>query len=195
MVEVLLLGDSGVGKSTLSYAFVYRDGFPVCDMPMYIYRARLQSTKLTIQNPTGNSEIVNIGIWDLFKVTQPEEIHDEMYRATDVLLLIYDWNRQETMSHLDDWLRISLDKMKNIRQKKKVKQRKRLPAVLAVTKIDLCEDQKELSTITERGEKLALELSQRYYNNEYTIPFNASSSKSGINIEKLFEIVIEKKLF
>jgi small GTP-binding protein len=94
--KVLLIGDSGVGKSSLLRRYVddeYSDSF----VSTIGVDFRLRNVRL-------NGATVRLQLWDTAGQERFRTITASYYRGAQALLLVYDASDRESFAHLQRWL-------------------------------------------------------------------------------------------
>lgn len=96
-VKVVLLGDQGVGKTSLRCQFLYH----------YFsssYKATVGADFLTYKVKTHDDEFVNLQIWDTAGQERFNAVSRAFYRGADIGILVYDITNPDTFYNLDKWL-------------------------------------------------------------------------------------------
>lgn len=96
LFKLLLVGDSGVGKSSLLLRF--SDG---------TFDTNMQSTigvdfKLKLMRVSG--KVCKVTIWDTAGQERFRTLTSSYYRGAHGIVLVYDVTRPESFAHLSDWL-------------------------------------------------------------------------------------------
>lgn len=99
--KVLLIGDAGVGKSSILLQFT--DGY---------FNDNLQSTigvdfKVKVMDaagPDGRTKRVKVTIWDTAGQERFRTLTSSYYRGAQGIILVYDVTRRETFENLNVWL-------------------------------------------------------------------------------------------
>jgi len=99
--KILLIGDAGVGKSSILLQFT--DGY---------FNENLQSTigvdfKVKVMDaasPDGKSKRVKVTIWDTAGQERFRTLTSSYYRGAQGIILVYDVARKETFDSLSMWL-------------------------------------------------------------------------------------------
>ncbi|CAK9438677.1 uncharacterized protein LODBEIA_P29010 [Lodderomyces beijingensis] len=104
-LKVVLLGDSGVGKTSLRSQFVHH-------MFSNSYKATIGGDYLTTtlklppsqqQHEEPEADAVNLQIWDTAGQERFNSISQAFYRGADVCVLVYDITNYESVLSLKDW--------------------------------------------------------------------------------------------
>ncbi|PFH33217.1 Rab1 protein [Besnoitia besnoiti] len=96
LFKLVLIGDSGVGKSCLLLRFS-DDAFT----ESYITTIGVDFRFRTINV---DSEVVKLQIWDTAGQERFRTITSAYYRGADGIVLVYDVTDRESFSHVDEWL-------------------------------------------------------------------------------------------
>ena len=156
--KIILLGDSGVGKTSL--LMKYMDGEFISDIKCTI-NAEFKIKSINIDPLTS----VQLIIWDTCGQEKYKSITKQYFEDVDGIILIYDVNDFNSFIDLNKWLNeIKKNCLKNV------------SIIICANKIDI--DMRIISI--EEGKNFAK-------NND--LLFCETSSKEGINIDILFEVI------
>ena len=134
LYKVVLIGDSGVGKSNLLSRFS-RNEFDL-DARSTI------GVEFSTKNITIDDKIIKLQIWDTAGQERYDSITSVYYRGASGAILVYDTTKRETFNHINKWYK----ELANYTEKIRV--------ILIGNKYDL-KNLREIST--EEGEKYAKE--------------------------------------
>ena len=160
--KLLLLGDSTVGKTC--FLIKYTDqSFQDIHMATIGLDYRIKTMKLK------NNKEVKIQIWDTAGQDRFRSITKNYYKGSHGIILIYDITNRRTFENVQKWIsQIREETSQNV------------VIYLIGNKIDMKEERK---VSTEEGKKLADELG---------LPFMETSAKEGININEVFDDIVER---
>ena len=160
--KLLLLGDSTVGKTC--FLIKYTDqSFQDIHMATIGLDYRVKTMKLK------NNKEVKIQIWDTAGQDRFRSITKNYYKGSHGIILIYDITNRRTFENVQKWIsQIREETSQNV------------VIYLIGNKIDMKEERK---VSTEEGKKLADELG---------LPFMETSAKEGININEVFDDIVER---
>ena len=160
--KLLLLGDSTVGKTC--FLIKYSDqSFQDIHMATIGLDYRVKTMKLK------NNKEVKIQIWDTAGQDRFRSITKNYYKGSHGIILIYDITNRRTFENVQQWIsQIREETSQNV------------VIYLIGNKIDMKEERK---VSTEEGKKLADELG---------LPFMETSAKEGININEVFDDIVER---
>ena len=160
--KLLLLGDSTVGKTC--FLIKYTDqSFQDIHMATIGLDYRVKTMKLK------NNKEVKIQIWDTAGQDRFRSITKNYYKGSHGIILIYDITNRRTFENVQQWIsQIREETSQNV------------VIYLIGNKIDMKEERK---VSTEEGKKLADELG---------LPFMETSAKEGININEVFDDIVER---
>ena len=160
--KLLLLGDSTVGKTC--FLIKYTDqSFQDIHMATIGLDYRVKTMKLK------NNKEVKIQIWDTAGQDRFRAITKNYYKGSHGIILIYDITNRRTFENVQQWIsQIREETSQNV------------VIYLIGNKIDMKEERK---VSTEEGKKLADELG---------LPFMETSAKEGININEVFDDIVER---
>ena len=161
--KVLLLGDSTVGKTC--FLMRYTDNtFQEIHMSTIGLDYRLKNITLE------NGKNIKIQIWDTAGQDRFRAITKNYYKGANGIILIYDVTNKQSYENVKNWLtQIKEEANPNV------------IIYLAGNKIDVEEEQRVITT--EDGQKIA---------DEYKLPFKETSAKNGINVNEIFQELVEK---
>ncbi len=158
--KLIILGDSGVGKTTLVTQFVKKqysaDYRPTLGISITTTKYYIQGFK---------DSLIRFIIYDLAGQEFFSRVRHIYYSNTQAVFIVYDVTRRETFERVDYWYNDAKIEIGEI------------PFVLIGNKIDL-EDKRQVST--EEGEKKAAELK---------CSFIETSAKENINVQDTFKIL------
>ena len=160
--KVLLLGDDSVGKTR--FLIKYTDpSFQGIHMATIGLDYRVKAMKLK------NNKDVKIQIWDTAGQDRFRSITKNYYIGSHGIILIYDITYKRTFENVQQWIsQIREEASQNV------------VIYLIGNKIDMKEERR---VSTEEGKKLADEL---------CLPFMETSAKEGININEVFDDIVER---
>ena len=160
--KIILLGDDFIGKTSILLRYTDR----VLNGPPLITIGldyRLKSIILK------NGKSIKMQIWDTAGQDRFRAITKNYYRGLHGIILIYDVTCRRTFESIKNWV-------SQIREEAT----KKVTIYLVANKIDRKEDRE---VEREEGEKLAKELG---------LPFIEVSAKDGINVDEIFEDLVER---
>ncbi len=161
--KVLLLGDSTVGKT----CFLLR----YCDKTFQ--DAHLSTIGLDYRVKTmtlKNKKNIKLQIWDTAGQDRFRAITKNYYKGANGIILIYDVTNLQTYENVKNWItQIREETNPNV------------VIYLAGNKIDIPEEERVVKT--EEGKEIA---------NEYKLQFKETSAKDGINVNEVFQELVEK---
>ena len=161
--KVLLLGDSSVGKTCFLLRYCDKS-FQEAHLSTIGLDYRLKS--MTLQNDKN----IKLQIWDTAGQDRFRAITKNYYKGANGIILIYDVTNKQSYENVKNWLtQIKEEANPNV------------IIYLAGNKIDVEEEQRVIST--EDGQKIA---------DEYKLPFKETSAKNGINVNEIFQELVEK---
>ncbi|XP_009762534.1 ras-related protein RABE1c-like [Nicotiana sylvestris] len=156
VVKLLLIGDSGVGKSCLISRF--SDG---CFTTNYISTIGIDFKTRTIQL---DGKGIKLKVWDTAGQERFKSITTACYRGSMGILLVYDVTNESSFNNIRNWIRsIEQHGSDNVNK------------ILVGNKADMDESKRVVPTST--GQALA---------DEYGIKFFETSAKTTLNVEQVF---------
>jgi len=140
LVKLIIIGDSGVGKSSILYRFVDND-----------YNDSYISTigvDFKIKTLEINGKIFKLQIWDTAGQERFRSILSSYYRGANGVILTYSSTDRDTFDHINTWY----GEIKKYAPETSI-------TILCSTKID---DKKHIKISNEEGKKYALEHNMKF---------------------------------
>ncbi|KAM4891731.1 ras-related protein Rab-26 [Sylvia borin] len=160
--KVMLVGDSGVGKTCLLVRF--KDGAFLAGSFISTVGIDFRNKVLTVDGVK-----VKLQIWDTAGQERFRSVTHAYYRDAHALLLLYDVTNKASFDNIQAWL----TEIHEYAQQDVV-------LMLLGNKVDSAQDR---VVKREDGEKLA---------KEYGVPFMETSAKSGLNVELAFTAIAKE---
>jgi Ras-related protein Rab-7A len=168
LLKVIILGDSGVGKTSLMNQYVNKKFSTQ-------YKATIGADFLT-KEVMVDDRLVTMQIWDTAGQERFQSLGVAFYRGADSCVLVFDVNVSKTFENLDSWRDEFLIQAGP-------KNPDDFPFVVLGNKIDL-ENQRLVS------QKRAMAWCQTKGN----IPYFETSAKEAINVEQAFQVIAKNAL-
>ncbi|AED90617.1 GTP-binding protein-like [Arabidopsis thaliana] len=156
LIKLLLIGDSGVGKSCLLLRFS-DDTFTTSFITTIGIDFKIRTVEL-------DGKRIKLQIWDTAGQERFRTITTAYYRGAMGILLVYDVTDESSFNNIRNW-------MKNIEQHASDNVNK----ILVGNKADM--DESKRAVPTAKGQALA---------DEYGIKFFETSAKTNLNVENVF---------
>ena len=96
LLKVIILGDSGVGKTSLMQQFV-NNKFS------HQYKATIGADFLTKEITIDNNKQVTLQIWDTAGQERFQSLGVAFYRGADCCVLCYDVTNEKSLNNLSSW--------------------------------------------------------------------------------------------
>jgi len=168
LLKVIILGDSGVGKTSLMNQYVNKKFSNQ-------YRATIGADFLT-KEVMVDDRLVTLQIWDTAGQERFQSLGVAFYRGADCCVLVFDVNVAKTFDNLDSWRDEFLIQAAP-------RDPDRFPFVVIGNKIDM-ENTRVVST-----KRL-----QQWCQSKGDIPFFETSAKEAINVEQAFQTIAKNAL-
>eukprot|EP01084_Bolivina_argentea_P189052 325243_1 len=167
LLKIIILGDSGVGKTSLMNKFV-NNKF------VHQYKATIGADFLTKEIKIDN-KLVTMQIWDTAGQERFQSLGVAFYRGADACILVYDITNKKSFQSLELWKDefISNAAPRNPKE---------FPFIILGNKYDLVKESPDMRMIS-------IEQALSFCNQHNNIPNFETSAKSNINIDKVFETV------
>jgi len=163
LFKIVLVGDSGVGKSNLLSRFT-RNTFTTDE------KSTIGVEFATRISPMADGKKIKAQIWDTAGQERYRAITNAYYRGALGAMLVYDVTKQNTFENIPRWLRELRDYAN-----------RDIVLILVGNKCDLVD--KSLRQVTEEQAKTLAA--------EYELPFIETSAKSGLNVDDGFHQIIK----
>ncbi|CAL5223294.1 g5785 [Coccomyxa viridis] len=170
LLKVIILGDSGVGKTSLMNQYVNKKFSSQ-------YKATIGADFLTKEMQV-DDRLVTMQIWDTAGQERFQSLGVAFYRGADCCVLVYDVNTQKTFENLDNWrdeflIQASPSDPENF------------PFVVLGNKVDL--DEGRSRVVTEKKAK-------QWCTSKGGIPYFETSAKEDINVDAAFQCIARNAL-
>lgn len=169
LLKVIILGDSGVGKTSLMNQYVNKK-FSAS------YKATIGADFLTREVLVDDRQ-VTMQLWDTAGQERFQSLGVAFYRGADCCVLVFDVNNAKSFAALDSWRDEFLIQASP-------RDPDNFPFVVLGNKVDLGEDKRVIST------KRATTFCQEHGG----IPYFETSAKEAYNVEQAFEDIARKAL-
>ncbi|KAK6533587.1 hypothetical protein TWF694_002524 [Orbilia ellipsospora] len=169
LLKVIILGDSGVGKTSLMNQYVNKK-FSAS------YKATIGADFLT-KEVLVDDRLVTMQIWDTAGQERFQSLGVAFYRGADCCVLVYDVNNQKSFETLDSWRDEFLIQASP-------RDADSFPFVVIGNKIDVDDGKRQVH------QKRAMAFCQGKGN----LPYFETSAKEAINVEQAFEVIARHAL-
>ncbi|RIA99706.1 small GTPase superfamily [Glomus cerebriforme] len=169
LLKVIILGDSGVGKTSLMNQYVNKKFSTQ-------YKATIGADFLT-KEVMVDDRLVTMQIWDTAGQERFQSLGVAFYRGADCCVLVYDVNNNKSFETLDSWRDEFLIQASP-------RDPENFPFVVLGNKIDMEESKRAVS------QKRAMTWCQSKGN----IPYFETSAKEAINVENAFQTIAKNAL-
>jgi len=167
LLKVIILGDSGVGKTSLMNQYVNKKFSGQ-------YKATIGADFLT-KEVVIEDRLVTMQIWDTAGQERFQSLGVAFYRGADSCVLVFDVNIAKTFENLDSWRDEFLIQASP-------RDPDNFPFVVIGNQVD--KDSRVVS------QKRALS----WCNSKGNIPYYETSAKDGINVEQAFQVVAKNAI-
>lgn len=169
LLKVIVLGDSGVGKTLLMQQFV-NGKF------LHQYKATIGADFLT-KELSIDDKAVTVQLWDTAGQERFQSLGVAFYRGADCCVLVYDVTNPRSFEQLSFWKDEFLVQAN-------IKNPTLFPFVVLGNKVDVDESKRAVS-----GKKAA-----QWCEEKGSIPYFETSAKEAVNIDQAFEVVARNAL-
>ncbi|RPA76590.1 hypothetical protein BJ508DRAFT_417508 [Ascobolus immersus RN42] len=169
LLKVIILGDSGVGKTSLMNQYVNKKFSSS-------YKATIGADFLT-KEVMVDDRLVTMQLWDTAGQERFQSLGVAFYRGADCCVLVYDVNNSKSFDMLDSWRdEFLIQASPNFPES--------FPFVVLGNKIDVEESKRQIS------QKRAM----AYCQSKGNIPYFETSAKEAIHVEEAFEVIARNAL-
>lgn len=169
LLKVIILGDSGVGKTSLMQQFV-NGKFS------HQYKATIGADFLT-KELTIDDKSVTMQLCDTAGQERFQSLGVAFYRGADCCVLVYDVTNQKSFENISLWKDEFLIQAN-------VKNPENFPFVIIGNKVDVDDSKKVIST----------KKAQQFANNLGNLPLFQTSAKEAVNIDQAFDVIARNAL-
>lgn len=159
LLKVIILGDSGVGKTSLMNQYVNKKFTAQ-------YKATIGADFLTKEVMIDDRH-VTMQIWDTAGQERFQSLGVAFYRGADCCVLVYDVTSQQSFRNLESWRDEFLIQASP-------RNPEEFPFVLLGNKVDL------------ENRAVGVKRAQQWCQSKNNIPYFETSAKEGINVEQAF---------
>ncbi|KAI9859330.1 MAG: Rab GTPase ypt7 [Vezdaea acicularis] len=170
LLKVIILGDSGVGKTSLMNQYVNKK-FSAS------YKATIGADFLT-KEVLVDDRLVTMQLWDTAGQERFQSLGVAFYRGADCCVLVYDVNNSKSFDTLDSWRDEFLIQASP-------RDPENFPFVVLGNKIDVEENKRMISS------KRAMTFCE---SKEVKIPYFETSAKEALNVEEAFQVIARNAL-
>jgi len=168
LLKIIILGDSGVGKTSLMYQYVNKKFSNQ-------YKATIGADFLT-KEVMVDDKLVTLQIWDTAGQERFQSLGVAFYRGADACVLVFDVNVAKTFENLNSWREEFLIQAGP-------RDPENFPFIVLGNKIDL-----ENSRVVSQKKALA------WCAAKGNIPYFETSAKEAINVEQAFQTVAKNAM-
>ncbi|KAL1326902.1 hypothetical protein HN51_037027 [Arachis hypogaea] len=162
LLKVILLGDSGVGKTSLMNQYVYRKF-------SQHYKATIGADFVTKELQV-DDKLVTLQIWDTAGQERFNSLGAAFYRGADCCVLVYDVNAHKTFDTLNNW-------HDEFIKQADLNDHEAFPFVLLGNKVDV--DGGNSRKVTEKK-------AREWCASRGNLPYFETSAKEGYNVDEAF---------
>jgi len=162
-VKIIIAGDGGVGKTTLLHRYITGK-----------FNSKFEMTKgvsFFNRDLNINREIYQLILWDFAGQSQFRELLPDFVKGLVGAILLFDLSRFITLKRLDYWVKL-------------INKEEIVPTIIIGSKYDLVRE--EIDNIMNIDNIILSFL----MNNDTCFSYLKTSSKTGYNIEKAFDLLI-----
>lgn len=170
ILKVIILGDSGVGKTSLMHRYVN-------DKYSQQYKATIGADFLTKEVIVNDDKVATMQVWDTAGQERFQSLGVAFYRGADCCVLVYDVTNAKSFDNIKSWRDEFLVHAN-------VSSPETFPFVILANKVDVEESKKVVSS------RSAQELAKLLGN----VPLFFTSAKDAINVQDAFEEIARSAL-
>ncbi|KAG7194068.1 Rab GTPase ypt7 [Scheffersomyces spartinae] len=177
LLKVIILGDSGVGKTSLMQRFVD-------DKFSQQYKATIGADFLRKDLTLDNNKQVTLQIWDTAGQERFQSLGVAFYRGADCCILCFDVTNEKSLNNLTSWKDEFL-------VQSNISNPQDFPFIIIGNKIDV-DDSKKIPSLQKKLNNIVNQLAVNA--NGLTYPVFETSAKDAINVQAAFEVVAKMAL-
>lgn len=177
LIKVIILGDSGVGKTGLMNQYVNKKFSKQ-------YKATIGADFLTKEIMI-DDKIVTLQIWDTAGQERFQRLGVAFYRGADACVLTYDITDPKSFESMASWMDEFLVQAAPRNQQE-------FPFTVIGNKVDLAASRRQVSEA--RANDWCKNTSARGLNDENPIPYFECSAKDAINVDQAFQCIARNAL-
>jgi len=162
LLKVILLGDSGVGKTSLLERYI-TNKFSM------LYKATIGADFMTKEVELQNNKLVTLQLWDTAGQERFQSLGNHFYRGADCCVLVFDVTIRETFDDLELWRREFL-----MHAGIGSGEAESYPFVCIGNKVD------------REAERVVLNKTAEQWCQKYNIPYIETSAKDATNVQQAF---------
>jgi len=171
LLKVIILGDSGVGKTSLLERY-HNDKFN------FLYKATIGADFLTKEVELDSHTAVTLQLWDTAGQERFQSLGTSFYRGADCCILTYDVTVRETFDNLKNWRHEFI-----VQADIKPNEEDSYPFVVVGNKVDR-EDERAIT----------YKMAEQWCLNHGNMPYIETSAKDSTNVQKAFMCAAELAL-
>lgn len=172
IIKVVVLGDSGVGKTSLIRQYV-TGNFSAA------YKTTIGVDVLE-KNTTIDGQPVSLQIWDTAGQERFHSVCNQFYRTADACIIVFDVTTKPTFNNIEDWLN---DFISGCR-KKETEESENIPIIIIGNKADLDPKHVEVSDV----------LVENWCEQHEKLKYFKVSAKTGDMVKTAFEHVARESI-
>jgi len=169
LLKVIILGDSGVGKTSLMNQYVHKRFSAQ-------YKATIGADFLT-KEVMIDDKLVTLQIWDTAGQERFQSLGVAFYRGADCCVLVYDITDSKSFDNLESW-------MDEFLVHAAPRNADTFPFVVLGNKADLATSKRQVST----------QKAKAWCQSKGDIPYFETSAKEALNVEQAFHTIAKNAL-
>ncbi|XP_051174355.1 rab-like protein 3 isoform X1 [Leptopilina boulardi] len=198
-VKILVLGDSGVGKTSLTHLICHQQPM---NNPSWTIGCSVEVKLHEYKEGTANQRRYFIELWDIGGSQSHQNTRSVFYNNTNGIILVHDMSNRKSQQNLRKWLQEVLNKDGNSLKSKSIDDfdpeqfvgSTQIPILVVGTKSDLMAQVR--STVYRRSSTIAEECgADEIYLDCLQIRSLAAGSGSSVKLSRFFDKVIERRYY
>ncbi|XP_012269199.1 rab-like protein 3 [Athalia rosae] len=198
-VKILVVGDSGVGKTSLTHLICQQQ---TISNPSWTIGCSVEVKLHEYKEGTPNQRTYFIELWDIGGSQSHQNTRSVFYNPTNGIILVHDLTNRKSQQNLQKWLQEVLNKDGNYSKHKSFDDfdpehfvgSTQIPILVIGTKLDLAAEVR--SSLYRRSSTIAEECgADEIFLDCHQVRSLAAGSSSSVKLSRFFDKVIERRYY
>ncbi|XP_076282599.1 rab-like protein 3 isoform X2 [Lasioglossum baleicum] len=193
-VKIIVVGDSGVGKTSLTHLICQQQTIP---NPSWTIGCSVEVKLHEYKEGTPNQRRYFVELWDIGGSQNHKNTRSVFYNPTNGIILVHDLTNRKSQQNLQKWLEEVLSKDSNYMKVKPFDDfdpEKFIPILVIGTKLDLVAEVR--SSVHRRSSTIAEECgADEIFLDCRQVRSLAAGSSSSVKLSRFFDKVVERRYY